>query len=180
MKINLILLLLFVALGLGWTLYHDQKQLSEASLTVAPAFTYQTINGKKAALKDHRGDVTLIHFWATWCAPCLVELPSLIDFAASQKNVTVLAIAVKDQPDTIERFFKKIKKPASNDLVPENFVIGLDPDQHISKTLYGAVKLPESFLLTPEHKISRKLVGAQENWNNDLWKKKVELLRKSE
>lgn len=175
MKINLLLLVICVGLGLGWTLYSNQKTPKIAALNTAPNFTYRTLNRETAALKDHKGNVTLIHFWATWCAPCLLELPTLINLAKDQKNLIVLAIAVKDKPDAITRFLKKIKKSA-----PENFIIALDPDQTISKALYGTEKLPESFLLTSSHKIARKIIGAEESWNTPEWNNRIITLTASE
>lgn len=168
MKINILLFFLCVALGLGWTIYHDQKQLGTIPLKPAPEFTYKMISNETAALHDHKGQVTLIHFWATWCPPCLKELPTLIDLAHSEEDLVVLAVAVNDSEDKINRFLKKIEK-----ILPDNFIVALDADQKISKDLYGTVKLPESFLLNPAHQISRKIIGAEENWNSDLWKKKI-------
>lgn len=180
MKLNFFLLFLVVTLGLGWTFYYNQKPLSDSILSdsilkQAPPFTYQTLAGDKGALDDHKGRVTLIHFWATWCAPCLAELPTLIDFATAQRDLTVLAVAVNDKPAKIDRFLKKVNKT-----LPDNFIIALDPDKDISEMLFGTVKLPESYLLTPQHGFSRKIIGAEENWNSDLWKNRVESLAKSE
>jgi len=175
MKINLALFVSIIVVGIGWTLYHDQKHFSDVSLEQAPIFSYEKINGGRGKLSDHQGNIVLIHFWATWCAPCLEELPDLIDFATSQKNLTVLAVAVNDTPEKIDRFFEKIGKS-----VPDNFIIALDPERNISQKLYGTEKLPESFLLTPDHKIVRKIVGAEKNWNSDLWKKRVKSLPKRE
>jgi thiol-disulfide isomerase/thioredoxin len=175
MKLNILLLILCVAAGLGWTLYHDQKPLSDPILKAAPIFEAKTFNGQNIALSDYHGRVTLIHFWATWCPPCIVEFPTLVDLAKEDENLTVLAIAVKDRKKDIDRFIAKNKI-----ILPENLIIALDADKAISETLYGTVKLPESYLLTPDHKISRKIIGAENNWNSLRWKKRIQKLQKSE
>ncbi len=175
MKINFLLLIVFIAVGLGWNFYNNQKPLPHSLPKQALPFTYMTLTGESGALSDHKGRVTLIHFWATWCAPCLAELPSLIDLATNQENLTILAVAVRDKTTKIDRFLKKIDK-----ILPENFIVALDPNQDISKNLYGTVKLPESFLLNRQHAFSQKIIGAEENWNSALWKQKLRSLQKSE
>ncbi len=175
MKINILLIALCIAGGLGWTFYHDKKPLPNPVLKHAPAFEAKTFNGETIALQDYQGRVTLIHFWATWCPPCIIEFPTLVDLAKGQKNLTVLAMAVKDDKKQIDRFLAKNKI-----IMPDNFIIALDPDLAISETLYGTSKLPESYLLTPDHHISRKIVGAEDNWNSTKWKNRINMLTLSE
>lgn len=172
MKLNILLLIFVVIIGSGWAYLSDQRTLPNPILKPAPVFKAKTFNGKNIALNDYEGNVTLIHFWATWCPPCIVEFPTLVELAQNKPDLTVLAIAVKDDKKNIDRFLAKNKIGT-----PDNFVIALDPDQEISKTLYGTVKLPESYLLTPTHEIARKIVGAEDNWNSTKWKKRIDTIQ---
>jgi len=175
MKINILLLIIVIIIGSGWAYFSDQRTLPNPVLKTAPAFGAKTFNGEVIALENYKGNVTLIHFWATWCPPCIVEFPTLVELAKSKTALTVLAIAVKEDKKNIDRFLAKNKI-----IMPENFIIAVDPKQEISKTLYGTVKLPESYLLTPAHEIARKIVGAEDNWNSARWKKRVNTLQMSE
>lgn len=171
MKINIFLLIFIIIIGSGWAYFSDQRNLPNPILKPAPTFEAKTFNGQPIALSDYEGNVTLVHFWATWCPPCIVEFPTLVALAQSKKELTVLAIAVKDNKKKIDQFLAKNKIT-----MPPNFIIALDPSQEISKTLYGTVKLPESYLLTPAHEIARKIVGAEDNWNSTKWNKRIDNL----
>lgn len=74
----------------------------------APSFTARTIEGVQVKSSDLKGKVTVIAFWATWCAPCLKELPTL---AGLPPDVRVLAVAV-DEPSTASRIPSFVKRLA--------------------------------------------------------------------
>ena len=64
----------------------------------APEFTLKTLDGRSAvSLSDFRGQVVVIDFWASWCAPCKRSLPKLDVLAAGMKGVTVLAVNIDDE-----------------------------------------------------------------------------------
>jgi thiol-disulfide isomerase/thioredoxin len=64
-----------------------------------PDFALATPDGKKLSLKDFRGKIVLLNFWASWCVPCREEMPAMEKLYQEfkQKNFVVLAIAVKDR-----------------------------------------------------------------------------------
>ena len=61
--------------------------------TPAPAVKFEGRDGATASVADFRGKPVLVNLWASWCAPCLAELPDLDEMATGQKNLTVLAIS---------------------------------------------------------------------------------------
>lgn len=77
--------------------------------SLAPNFTLQDLKGRPVSLSDWRGQPVLINFWATWCAPCELEMPDIQSaYQAHQaEGFVVLAIAVADEADDVQRFFKK-------------------------------------------------------------------------
>jgi peroxiredoxin len=66
----------------------------------APAFTLKTVDGKTVSLSDYKGKAVLVNFWATWCGPCKLEMPWLIDVQKkySAQGFTVLGLSEDDDP----------------------------------------------------------------------------------
>lgn len=86
--------LLLVSLGLfGWL-------RGPVVPDVAPAFTLSDLAGKPVTLAELKGRRVVLNFWATWCAPCLAELPMLKAFAAAHPELTVVGVAV-DEPGPV-------------------------------------------------------------------------------
>lgn len=102
----------------------------------------------------------LVNFWASWCAPCIEEIPSLDALSRQLRtqptpSVTVLALSVDEQIDAIGRIFKKFS------VLPE-FVI-LHDDKALLASQMGTLKFPETYLLDHRGAVLYKWVGAQ-NW----------------
>src|SRR5690606_13339675 len=77
----------------------------------SPKFSYNDINGKKVSLDDFKGKLVYIDVWATWCGPCLQEIPSLKELKKDYKNqnVEIISISIDVQKD-----FEKWKKMVAN------------------------------------------------------------------
>jgi len=74
---------------------------------IAPDFALDDLDGNTHQLEAHRGQPVVLNFWATWCAPCRVEMPELqAAFSRHQdSDLTILAINFDEPPDTVQRFF---------------------------------------------------------------------------
>ena len=79
-------------------------------LAPAPHFEGQATDGKTHQLSDYAGDVLLLDFWATWCAPCIALHPEVEEFAVA-KNLTVLGISADDNNEKVKRWLKKNPTP---------------------------------------------------------------------
>lgn len=176
MKLNLLILSLILAIATLLTLWSNKHFLTmETAVTTdhtygpAPLFSYTALNGQKGKLEDHAGKIIMVHFWASWCAPCIIEFPDLIDLAQAEKeNLVVLAVTVDENKADIEKFMAQVKKT-----LPDNFLIIQDAQKNISKKLYGTVKLPETFVIKPDLTITEKITGPQKSWNSRSWRKKI-------
>ena len=74
---------------------------------LAPRFTLMDTNGAEVSLSDHRGQVVLINFWATWCPPCRQEMPGLQNmFEQHQEDLVILAID-NDEPAALVQDFQE-------------------------------------------------------------------------
>lgn len=105
---------------------------------------------RSVALRDLRGQVVVLNFWATWCPPCVEEMPSLVALQQRMKGrVTVLAVSVDLNEDAYRRFLRDHKI----DLMTVR-----DPDQK-ANTLYGTVRFPETYVIDASGVLRRKFIG---------------------
>ncbi len=107
----------------------------------APDFTVQDLDGKTLKLADLRGHRVLVNFWATWCQPCRIEIPTLVNsyqqLRAEGKDLEIVAIAVNSAPDTVAAFRNEFKMP---------FTVAPDSGNQIS-TIYYVGAIPTSYLI---------------------------------
>lgn len=117
----------------------------------APEFKLADGN-RSVDLDKLRGHVVIVNFWATWCTPCLEELPSLLALKRELPGVEIVAISQDEDPQTYAHFL------LSNNVT---LVTLRDPSARIPK-LYGTVKIPESYVIDPNGILRRKFVSAQD------------------
>lgn len=121
----------------------------------APGFTVQD-SDRKVSLSDLHGKIVVLNFWATWCPPCVEEMPSLVEMQARMKDrgVTVLAVSLdKDEPA-----YRKFITGNRIDLLTVR-----DPDEK-SSSLYGTFKYPETYIIDRNGVVRRKFIGPVD-WN---------------
>lgn len=119
---------------------------------LAPAVAGQTLDGGRFDLGDHRGRWVVVNFFATWCIPCEVEHPELIDFHGrheAEGDATVVSVLFDDEPDEAARFFERRGG---------EWPVVIDSDGGIS-VAYGVARVPESFLVAPDGTVVQRLVG---------------------
>ena len=115
----------------------------------APDFTVQDAD-RKVTLHDLRGKIVVLNFWATWCPPCVEEMPSLVRLQSNLKDrVVVLAVSVDDD----ERSYRTFLKKNNVDLLTVR-----DPQQK-SNELYGTFKFPETYIIDRQGVVQRKFIG---------------------
>ena len=122
----------------------------------APRFSLPSLDGRELALNDYQGKYLLVNFWATWCGPCKVEMPSLESLYRKFKKRNFAVIAVSN-----DIFGAQVVEPyiQAQDFT---FPVGLDPKLKVSNQ-FGVISLPTTFLINPQGKIIGVLNGA-ENW----------------
>jgi len=121
----------------------------------APAFKLRALDGREITLASLKGKYVLINFWATWCAPCLKEMPSIESLYQKfrDRGFEVLAIASdKEGSAIVKPWVTKLKL---------NFTIGLDSDGVVSR-LYGAKTLPQSFLVNRKGEVVAAAIGERD------------------
>ncbi len=105
MKILRVLLLAAAAVVLGWLTGHWMHRSDEAAPEPVTAFSLLDMNGQQHAIADYHGQLVLVNFWATWCAPCRKEIPLLNATYQQHRNegLVILGPAIDDSAQ-IARF----------------------------------------------------------------------------
>ena len=132
-----------------------------------PAIDTQTAAGGKISLSDFRGKVVLLNFWATWCVPCITEMPELqaLHVQTQGKGLVVLGINVEENPSVVARFGRRLKL---------NFPLVLDLDGRIHRD-YGVIGLPSTFLIGRDGRPVGLAVGYRD-WSGKDARTLIELL----
>jgi thiol-disulfide isomerase/thioredoxin len=124
------------------------------ALAMLPAtaadFSLTDSHGKPHRLSDYRGKWVIVNFWATWCAPCLEEMPDLVAIAESRKDVQVFGVAMEFQDS------KQVLQFAEGMFVNYPIVLG---DRKTADQVGKVVGLPTTFIYDPQGKLAVRHVG---------------------
>ncbi|MEM8933380.1 MAG: redoxin domain-containing protein [Acidobacteriota bacterium] len=93
-------IVLFLALAIGLSTLVGQLR-GPGIDGPAPDFALQNLDGETVRLSDFRGQTVVINFWATWCGPCRVEMPSFARFARKNPEIVMLGLAVTSPPNAL-------------------------------------------------------------------------------
>lgn len=135
---------------------------TSVSAQEAPDFTLTDLTGQKVSLSDYKGKVILLDFWATWCGPCKMEIPSFIQLQEQYGDDVVVVGVSLDQggPRVVEPFAKKngINYP---------IVYG---DGSVVQAYGGIRGIPTTFVIDRDFNIQRKYVGYTDHkvFENDI------------
>ncbi len=126
--------------------------------SAAPQFTI-TDSQRTVSLSQFQGKPVVLNFWATWCPPCIQEMPSLVQLQKQLGDkVTILAVSEDDDDNA----YKQFVRDHNVDLLTVR-----DTGQK-TNAVYGTFKFPETFVIDSNGKIVRKFIGAQEWTSPDI------------
>ncbi len=148
-----------VVLTLAFTglVYYSLRDTSAKEGKAAPAFTLVTDQGRSVSPIEFGGKVLVLNFWATWCPPCIEEVPSLNQFQRrfASSGVVVVAVSIDKNAEKYQAFLGKI---------PVAFQTARDPQADVSGQ-YGTYQIPETYIIK-NGVVMRKFAEA-ENWMSD-------------
>lgn len=129
----------------------------------APAFTFSTLAGGTSSLSDFRGKVVLVNIWATWCPPCIEEMPDLENLYRRMKRdgvpFEILGVSIDALGgDPVRKWVDRFGL---------TFPILLDPRGKIKK-LYRTTGVPETFIVDPQGLLVQKIIGPRK-WDEPRW-----------
>ena len=157
MKILKIIAISLIILGIVLDYYLDVDAnipiaVAEEEYQMAPEFSLKSLSGEDFNLADQRGKVVMLNFWATWCGPCLFEIPSMVEMGHKYKDdgfevvgITVQSGSQEDIQPTIDKLKMDYHVLLGNDEVMDAF-----------GGIYG---FPTNFLITREGKIYKNFLG---------------------
>ncbi len=147
-------LLMTLAMSLFLTAGGHAAKFEARAATPAPELKARDLSGTPKTLADYRGKVVLLNFWASWCPPCLHEMPSMerLRVKMAGRPLEIVALASAESVEDVKPFLSKMKL---------GFPILLDPDGSNTKR-WKVFALPTTFLLDAEGRVRYVLTGSTE------------------
>ena len=126
----------------------------------APDFNITSDSGKRITRSNFGGRVLVLNFWATWCPPCIEELPSLDEMQRqlSSKGIVVVGVSVDKNEKQYKDFLKRARV---------SFQTSRDPDASISSE-YGTFKYPETYVINANGEVVAKYIGPKDWMSADV------------
>jgi peroxiredoxin len=160
---KIVFLVILVALAalviVGWLVMDRKTQKTENKIItsgdLAPEFGLEKYDAGPVSLAGLRGKVVMVHFWATWCPPCVEELPTLdrLHNSALGKDFEMLAVSVDEGgAGAVAPFLQKNRL---------NLPVLFDPGGGIAR-LYGTYKFPETYILDRKGVVRYKAIGPRD------------------
>jgi len=118
----------------------------------APDFVLKDDTGRQIKLRDFQGKLVFLHFWASWCLPCIDEAQDLEELKNAMKGqpFEMLAISIDIEQDAVRQFDKRYHV---------TLPVLLDPGQQVARGLYKITGQPETFLISPSGVVLKHVIG---------------------
>jgi cytochrome c biogenesis protein CcmG, thiol:disulfide interchange protein DsbE len=121
------------------------------TLRVAPDFTRTDLAGKTLSLRRYRGKIVLLNFWATWCGPCITELPTLEAWQNTYgaAGLQIVGVSMDDDSAPVKRAYEKYRL---------NYPVAMG-DTQLAEIFGGVLGLPLSYLIDPDGRVVGRYQG---------------------
>jgi thiol-disulfide isomerase/thioredoxin len=139
---------------------------------VIPEISVRTLEGKSYFLSTLPEKGIILHFWASWCAPCALEFPPLLKkIAEANGNLALVAVSIDDSRPNMDEFLVRLKARGINTDQPHVYWVW-DQDKSISLKNFQTVRAPESVLIDRKRRMTEKVAG-DPGWAGEQMSRKL-------
>jgi cytochrome c biogenesis protein CcmG, thiol:disulfide interchange protein DsbE len=140
-----------LVLGLVWELSGGASAAASPVHKKAPEFVRTDLDNGKVDLARYRGKVVLLNFWATWCAPCELEMPTFVKWQSmyGARGLRVIGISMDDDPDLARKAYVRLKL---------NYPVAMG-DAELGELFGGVLGLPVTYLIDGRGEIRARFQG---------------------
>lgn len=127
----------------------------------APNVTFTDLQGNEVSLEQLRGKVVVVNFWATWCQPCRIEIPWMIEFQEKygERGFVVLGVAMDEEgKSVVEPYVQQERFEVNGEQKAINYSIVLGNEQ-IAEKFGGLLGIPTSVIISRDGRITRRFIG---------------------
>src|SRR5215813_8184206 len=152
--------MLFMAAAAAFGLGVSGCKTSQSTATFA-SVEMKSLEDKDVAVADYRGKVVLVNFWATWCEPCRIEIPWLIEMQSkyADKGFTVLGIAMDEEgKPVVAPFVAKQRYDVNGQKQPMNYPVVVG-NEKVAEKFGGLLGYPTSILISRDGKVLKRTTG---------------------
>lgn len=144
-------LIVLAAIAIGYAIMNNLPQNREDSGlgSKAPSFALPNLQGETIRLADFRGRVVLLNFWASWCNPCVKEMPLLNEINKQRPDVELIAVNIGEKTEIVKRFVEELGL---------DIPVVLGRDSEIKKD-YRISGLPVTLLIDKDGRIIQRITG---------------------
>ena len=163
--------IIFFVFLINISIYASSDGLTKVTAVNAPKLILEDIDEEEINLKDFKGKVVLVNFWATWCPPCRAEMSSLQSLytLTKDKGVEVITVNVAEDADTVFSFLSNLPNEAT-------FKAVIDKDSNAMKD-WKVMGLPSTFIVNKEGKIVYKAIGGRDFNSKNIINKVIALTK---
>ena len=167
MRVKIFALICIVAVFSAFWVYDLQQQPipqqsivfveQNVHLQMAPNISFTTLAGQKfEGLEVLTEPMVLINFWASWCVPCLVEIPALLELVKKEQGrIAVVFVSIDDTRAPMDAFIRRQGLTSA----PEHTYWVWDEGKELSLKSFNVLRVPETFVLNDKRQIVTKVAG---------------------
>jgi peroxiredoxin len=154
----LLVIAVAIAAALGFASLQEKKGYALQSGSLAPSFRLPALGGGEVDLAAFRGKIVVVNFWATWCPPCVEEMPSLerLHRALGNEGLVVLSISGDEDESALRRFVSEHGV---------SFPVLRDPGGRLAASSYRTTGYPETFVIDGQGLLAESVIGPTE-WSS--------------